>query len=74
MLKVTLIIFLTSLFGCGDSNQDEMIAFEQELNHQTEASIDSAFRIMNARCDSLVEINARRISDSLNSIKKMKKK
>ncbi len=74
MLKVTLIIFLTCLFGCMDSNQDEMIAFEQELNRQTEASIDSAYRIMNARCDSLVELNALRISDSLNTIKKKRKK
>ncbi len=74
MLKVTLIIFLTTIFGCNESNQDDLIAFEQELNRKTEASIDSAYRIMNARCDSLVELNAQRISDSLNTLKKKRKK
>ncbi len=74
MLKVTLIIFLSCLFGCREGNPDELIAFEQQLNRQTEASIDSAYLIMNARCDSLVELNAQRISDSLNAIKKNRTK
>lgn len=74
MHKVTLIIFLAGIWGCSDNRKDELIGFEQDLNHRTEASIDSAYRIMNARCDSLVALNASRIIDSLNTSKKKKKK
>lgn len=74
MLKVTLIIFLASCLGCKQNEPDDLADFEQQLNRKTEASIDSAYVIINRHCDSMIQENVTRIFDSIIIGKKMKRK
>lgn len=63
--KVTLKILLIFVIGCRQAPKTDLVAFELELNKQTEASIDSASKAINEHCDSLVLINAILYKDSV---------
>lgn len=63
--KVTLKILLIFVISCRQAPKTDMVAFELELNRQTEASIDSANKAINEHCDSLVLINALLYRDSV---------
>ncbi|MEO7446316.1 MAG: hypothetical protein ABIT96_01690 [Ferruginibacter sp.] len=65
VIKVTLKILLIFCLGCRQEAPVDMVAFELELNRQTEASIDSAYKVINDQCDSLVLMQATLYRDSL---------
>lgn len=63
--KTLLILISFSWLSCRSTNSDNLEAFEQQLNIDTEKEIDAAYAAIQQRCDSLMQFEVPKQVDSI---------